>query len=248
MNTLNHIFSRLYTGSRHQLCKDMIDSYQEQDFLTVSFVYFTNLIKNERNQSYIQAMKVMDFILPDGIALQTFWRFTHNLIGSILPNHNGTDFTPYILHYLQRQHIPFSLSLYGAKPEIVQKAAEFARYKGRNVSYVQDGYISFDRESFHNAQKPNTIPILLVARGVPLQEIRTYDNLSYIRNHRVRVMNVGGLLDFRSGDERRAPMRMRGRWERIRRVLHNPRKNLYKIISPLCLPYHILRYFLLQKR
>ncbi len=84
------------------------------------------------------------------------------------------------------------------------------------------------------------INVLLLARGTPRQEIWADEHIDKIRKHKLLVLSVGGLFDFLSGDEHRAPLRMRKArvLETPWRILTNPAKNLRKFVRM----FGIVRY------
>lgn len=83
---------------------------------------------------------------------------------------------------------------------------------------------------------------MLVGRGSPLQETWTEKNREHLRTHGCLVFTVGGLLDFFSGTEKRAPVWMRNiKIEWLYRALSNPKKNLKKTLVSLQLLKFLIR-------
>jgi exopolysaccharide biosynthesis WecB/TagA/CpsF family protein len=248
------ILQKLCSVNKYQVYYDSMSRYTDQGYAVVNFVYFATLsafINHDlhhtaltmKDQKYYDALMAGDFILPDGIALQLL-RYRLKKAHKIhqhekrLPNHNGTDFMPYFLEtlrheYGQRQRI--RLVLYGSYKHIIPHTRHRLLEQGYEVIYSQDGYNVFDRQALSLALQDRTdqdIIILLVGRGSPLQEIRSHESINQIKQYKLLVFCVGGLLDFWGGAEQRAPKLIRwlkGEW--LRRFILHPSKNLTKFVS-----------------
>lgn len=107
------IFTKLYTKNKECACKDILKTYAENGFCVVNYLYFANLVSNgilgktSLNKPFLHAITSGDFLLPDGIALQMYYK---KYFGFDLPNLNGTDFSLYFLQSLKNQE--FNLILY----------------------------------------------------------------------------------------------------------------------------------------
>lgn len=195
---------------------------------------------------YYYTLKQASFLLPDGIALQTFYAAAVSL-GRVssprrrLANCNGTDLTLPLLQALPKDT---QIHLYGAKSAVIKKAADFLRTQGITPASMSDGYHDFDRSIMDTTQKN----ILLIGRGTPLQELRVSQHIQQIKKYNVLVVSVGWLFDFWWGEEKRTPKIFRGRAERLRRLCVNPRKNAIKVRYSLSLPYMIIRHLLLKRK
>ncbi len=94
--------------------------------------------------------------------------------------------------------------MYGAKPDVVAKAADYVRDQlGQIVVGYQDGYEHIEPDALIAAINQSAPDLLLVAMGNPLQE-------SWILENRASldvpiVSGVGALFDFWAGDKPRAP-------------------------------------------
>jgi beta-1,4-glucosyltransferase len=139
-------------------------------------------------------------------------------------NLNGTDFTPY---FFNRSVKPLRVFLLGGKPNVLQKAADYARHQlGQKIVGVCDGYEDIQKKhnlvDAINRTKPE---VLLVALGNPIQEEWILDNRLEL-NAGV-VIGVGALFDFWAGDKSRAPILMqRLRLEWFYRLCLEPRRLL----------------------
>lgn len=136
-------------------------------------------------------------------------------------NLNGTDFTPYLL---RQAHRPLRLFLLGGKPQVAQRAAEYARQQlGQEVVGVCDGYAGMSEMRLIERIARSKPDILLVALGNPVQE-------QWILQHHQDlkvplVMGVGALFDFWAGAKPRAPRVMQSlRLEWFYRLCLEPRR------------------------
>ncbi|MDR2540577.1 MAG: WecB/TagA/CpsF family glycosyltransferase [Candidatus Peribacteria bacterium] len=264
---MKSILTKFYTGTASQLVDDLLDTYQDQHFAVINFLYFAQIVNQElfseskdlteKQREYKKILLKSDYLLPDGIALQIFY-FLANFFRVIhspkprLENLNGTDFTPYFLEEIKKRYgnQKICLLLYGAFPKNIQKASEYMTRKGFNVVYFQDGYRSFEREEATVALEDyqDTINILLVGMTtpkIPLQELRTLRNYQKIKANNLLVMNVGGLFDRWSGSQKRAPKLVRTlKLEWFRRVVTQPKRNIKKVLQSLKLFPYIFRYLI----
>jgi len=247
-HNLSLILSNLALTNAEQTTKNILWIYQEKGWCFVHFLYFATIVLTELDQeksysmqkiAFMAALRMGDFLLPDGIALKLLCK---KYINKELPNLNGTDFLPYFL-----SHIPWDekveILLYWWHDVVVQKAAQHITSSfGHSVVSAQNGFVEFDWSSISKKEE-DTIRILLIGRGSPRQEIWAENHRSKIESMECLVFSVGGLLDFWSGSEKRAPNWMRRfKIEWLYRAISHPRKNLKKTLVSL----KLVR-FLIQK-
>lgn len=263
---MRDILHKISTQSQQEAIHTIIDQRAQKWSLTLHFLYFANVVRNKlfaapadksiQQERYRQALLQWDMLLPDGIALQSFY-WCASLLRKIktararLPNNNGTDFTLPLLQSLHKKYGKrLIVSLYWWTTFGAEKATSFLKKHKITVNYAQDGYTVFDRKSCAQAitQQPTQhYHVLLVARGTPLQELWVFDNHKYIQEHNMLVLSVGWLFDFWSGEEKRTPKFFRWWAERLRRLCANPRKNAIKVGYSLAIFWYILRYLLLKR-
>jgi N-acetylglucosaminyldiphosphoundecaprenol N-acetyl-beta-D-mannosaminyltransferase len=213
-----------------------------------SAIFFVNpdcMNKSVADRDYRQALMAADHILPDGIGLV----IAGKILGTPLrENINGTDMLPFLSTMAAEQKR--SIFLLGGKPGVAEKAGDtIAQNHGVTIAGVMHGY--FDRETENagviEAINRSNASILLVAFGAPLQE-------EWIIRHRAELkpailMGVGGLLDFFSGNIKRAP-----RWLReiglewVYRILQEPGRmwKRYVVGNPLFL-YRVMKWKVLDQ-
>ncbi|MDR0650800.1 MAG: hypothetical protein LBG59_05370 [Candidatus Peribacteria bacterium] len=139
---MKSILSKCYTGTRTSLVDDLLNTYEEQTFAIVNFLYFAQIVsqrlfeegkdKTEKQREYKKILLKADYLLPDGIALQIFYYLAHlfQVIHSPKPwldNLNGTDFTPYFLNEIKKRYgnQKICLLLYGASQRGIEQASEY---------------------------------------------------------------------------------------------------------------------------
>jgi exopolysaccharide biosynthesis WecB/TagA/CpsF family protein len=144
-------------------------------------------------------------VLPDGLGvdLAAWLRY-----GRKFPvNLNGTDFTPALIRYIKR---PLRIGLLGARREVTEKAtAHFAGLAPQHeVRMISDGFFRPEEEADILRKLADFHPdILLVAMGVPQQELFILDKLT--ERHCTAAFAVGALFDFHGGAIKRAPLWVR---------------------------------------
>ena len=202
----------------HGLAQHLLTTLQSKNKVALFFAN-TNFIVQCR--SLLDRMRDAPVIVVnDGVGMDIAAlliqksRFKENL--------NGTDFTPYLF---QRSAKPLRVFLIGGKPDVLQRAADYARHQlGQKIVGVCDGYEEIQKNhrlvDAINRSKPD---VVLVALGNPIQE-------EWILDHRPLlnagiVIGVGALFDFWAGDKSRAPVLMQKlRLEWFYRLCLEPRR------------------------
>ncbi|UWR09287.1 WecB/TagA/CpsF family glycosyltransferase [Ruegeria sp. B32] len=164
-----------------------------------------------KNDQYRAALTQADLVLPDGIGVELAAAMQGERLAE---NLNGTDIVPRLVRRAAK--LGQSVYLLGGTPGTAQAAA--ARLQdtapGLRIAGCRDGFGGIERtEEALDEINQSGADILLVAMGVPLQEL-------WITRHRARlnpnlVLGVGALFDFLAGNVRRAPgvvRRVRVEW------------------------------------
>ncbi len=121
--------------------------------------------------------------------------------------------------------------------------------------YKQNGYtqkdLQWDALSEALVDYHDTINVLLVGMSTPtnpIQELWAARNYAKIKNNNLLVLNVGGLLDFLAGVQKRAPSWVRTmKMEWLYRLISDPERNIEKVKNSFCIFPYIFRYLLLKK-
>lgn len=281
---MKEILQKIYPKSQKQAVDDILKIYEKNEFVVSNFLYFAiiniqklfesnkdinlKFKKTTTQKEYKKAIMKWDFLFPDGIALQIFYRLANirfSLPTKNLSNLNGTDFLPYFLDEIKKRYWSqkICIFLHWAKPSIVPYSKKYLEYKWFNVTYTQDWYSELDRDKLNKSRKDyqDTIDILLVARSTPekpIQELRTTKNRSKIKNNKLIVFTVWWLFDFWAAEvskrwqikwiQKRAPKLIRKiKLEWFRRLITDPKRNFKKVRSSFALFPYVFRYLLLKK-
>ncbi len=157
------------------------------------------------NASYHETLLDSSLNLADGVGLRIAGKLKRT---PIRQNVNGTDLFPRLCAMLEGSGD--SLYLLGGRPGVAQDVAEWIqkRYPQTAIAGYRSGYFEpHEEDGVAEDIRRSGAAVLLVAMGVPQQELWIHRNLEKTG---VRVaMGVGGLFDFYSGRIPRAPTWMR---------------------------------------
>jgi N-acetylglucosaminyldiphosphoundecaprenol N-acetyl-beta-D-mannosaminyltransferase len=171
-------------------------------------VYYANahtMVTAAQNSVLAEALVHSDLLLADGSGV----RWGSALLGTpLVHNLNGTDLVP----ALCKDGAAKSLSVYllGAKPGVAEEAAANLKkaYPGLVIAGTQHGYFPQAKtEQVLEAIRAARPHLLLVAMGVPLQEIWINQYASQLPG--ITCMGVGALFDFVAERVPRAPYAIR---------------------------------------
>lgn len=185
----------------------------------VSFVNPACVNIAARDRGYRRILARAALVLPDGIGI----KIAADLLGvGLKQNVNGTDLFPRLCEMLEARAA--SLFLLGGQPGIAEKvaAAVHESWPRLHIAGLRNGFFETAQEGEVAAQiSASKADVLLVARGVPMQDIFIDRHLHQLG---VKVaIGVGGLFDFVSGRINRAPAWMRDSGlEWIYRLLQEP--------------------------
>lgn len=149
-------------------------------------------------------------IVNDGVGIDIATLLIHNK--KFRENLNGTDFIPLFLKNLGSEAKVF---LFGAKPGIAMRAAQFLQQQ-LNIQVVgyRNGYEEGrDTQQLIDDINSSGANVVLVAMGNPYQEQWIIQNRQQLQAR--TLIGVGALFDFLAGDKPRAPrlvQRLRLEW------------------------------------
>jgi N-acetylglucosaminyldiphosphoundecaprenol N-acetyl-beta-D-mannosaminyltransferase len=171
-------------------------------------VYFVNahcVNVAVRDAEYSRALESADLIFADGSGMAIAARMAGTPLRA---NVNGTDLFPILCQQAAALGVP--MALLGAKPGIAERCAKNMkrRYPGLEFAWIHHGYFREEETPALLASlNKSGAGILLVAKGVPLQELWITRMASQIEVP--VVLGVGALFDFYSGSIPRSPAWMR---------------------------------------
>lgn len=175
-----------------------------------------------------------DLVIPDGVGVKIGLKIK----GVNTPRIAGIEFSHKLIEECAKNN--FSVALVGAKPHIIQKAAENLKseFENLNIVYIQDGYFKNINEVYWGLGEKHP-QLILVALGAPKQEI-------FIRNYRkdhpdAVMVGVGGSFDVWSGEVERAPeiyQKLGLEWlyrtvkqpERFKRIFPNLPRFIFRVL------------------
>ncbi|MEH6720274.1 MAG: WecB/TagA/CpsF family glycosyltransferase [Aurantimonas endophytica] len=160
-----------------------------------------NLVR--RDPRYRDALAQF-LVLPDGIGIEIAGRILHG--APFCENLNGTDFVPRLLASLRE---PLRVALVGGSPGVAERAAAklAASIPAHVYLPISDGYFGADHAPVLASLTTARPDIVLVAMGVPGQELFIADHLD--DRHGRLFIGVGALFDFLAGHVTRAPRAVR---------------------------------------
>lgn len=169
---------------------------------------------------YAAALERSEMVLADGVGVA----MAANMAGTrIRENLNGTDFVPKLLTFAAQRGQ--TVYLLGGEPGTAERAAAALcrQIPGLRIAGTRDGFSGSEDQAAIMDINASGADILLVAMGVPLQELWIDRNFNFLK---ARIcMSVGGLFDFLAGNVSRAPKwvrRAKSEWGW--RLLMEPRR------------------------
>lgn len=219
--------------TRNQAFRELNEAFAERFFTPVAFLNAHSANVAITNAAHAQALERFT-VLADGLGVDMAARVLHGR--PFRANLNGTDFVPDLL---RQAEFPLKVGLLGARPEVADNAVDaFRRIDARHdYRLIHHGFFDADEQSAFLAELKEWRPdVLLVALGVPKQEIWIAENLT--RDHCTVPMAVGALFDFVTGTVPRAPERLRSaRVEWMFRLWQEPGRlwRRYLVGSPVFL-------------
>lgn len=192
---------------------------------SVAWVYANCINIARDNPDYATALRAHAFVFNDGAGIE----LAAKLAGApVRDNLVGTDWIPaFLTACAQRDDAPKRVFLLGSTAPVVADAAELiaSRWPALECVGYLDGY--FDDPTPVLRQIHSSRPeLLVVAMGVPRQELFVHTHREALRAAGVRVTLAGGaVLDYMTGHVARAPKgwrRLRLEW--VWRLLREPRR------------------------
>lgn len=179
----------------------------------------------ENNENFKKALlDEKTTIIPDGIGIVKGAKMLGYKMEDTIP---GVELCTKLFEYCNEYGL--SIFLLGAKKEVLEKLVNVIheKYPKVNIIGYENGYIENKQACFDNIAKLKP-DVILVALGIPHQELLIYNNLSNF--NKGIFVGVGGSFDVLSGTKKRAP--------KIFRKLHL--EWLYRITTE---PKRLKRFF-----
>ena len=173
-----------------------------------------------------------ELVIPDGVGVQIGLK----LIGKDVKRIPGIQFAYRMLQECAKNNQP--VALVGAKPEVIEKAAQNlnSEIENLNIVYLQDGYFEDDDKIISELKSRNP-RLILCALGSPKQEFFIKKAKEIMTNS--LFIGVGGSFDVWAGTVERAPeIWQKCGLEWLYRTIKEPKR--FRRIFPT-LPLFVLR-------
>ncbi len=180
-----------------------------------------------KDRAYAAAVASADFRLPDGIGVELAAKMSGETLEQ---NLNGTDFIPDLLKEAARRSMSVFL-LGGSAGTADAAAARLMRdIPGLRIAGAANGFADMaDTSGVISNINESEADILLVALGVPLQDVWLAENESRLSPG--LLLGVGAFFDFCAGNVTRAPKIIRkARMEWGWRLLMEPRRMAHRYL------------------
>ncbi len=209
--TLNPIKSDFYNIkldilSKKQVlesCKFFFDSGKPN---TIFFLNAHCFNISQSNNEYFNAINNADLLLNDGIGIRLASLIAGLRIGE---NLNGTDLIPEILVLasLEGKKVFFLGGIEGVAENAANRIMSLI--PGIQIAGYRSGYFQKHEEnSLIRHINSSGTDLLVLGMGVPKQELWAYKNLDHLPDLKI-IIAGGAILDFLSGNARRAPIWIR---------------------------------------
>jgi len=185
-----------------------------------------------KDPEFAKILKEAELVIPDGIGVQLGLK----ILGHNVQRIAGVEFGRKILE--KNAQTCNAVAFVGAKPEVIQKAAQNLKkeIQGMNIVYLHDGYFK-DEDEIISELKNTGAKVVLTALGSPKQEFFNYKAKKIMPD--TLFIGVGGSFDVWSGEVKRAPLiyqKLGLEW--LYRTIKDPKR--FKRIFP-ALPLFVLR-------
>lgn len=207
------------SSSKEDILNSIFSDYEKNEQNVIVNINPEIVINNYKNKEFVQNLNNEKYQIPDGIGIVYASKINK---GNIKNRIAGID----LLNEICQKSIKYKskVFLYGAKPEIAEKAKQELEKKhiGINIVGVCHGYIS-EEEAVQeiNKFKPD---ILFIGIGSPKQENFILKNKEKLDSVKI-FMPAGGSFDVISNTLKRAPnwvIKMNLEW--LYRLLKQPQR------------------------
>ncbi len=166
---------------------------------TIIAVNPEKVMKGEKNPDLRVLINSATYQIPDGVGILLASKLKG---GQIRSRVTGVDMMERLLQFAQEEG--HGVFLYGAKEEVVSKAADNIgnKYPGITISGYQNGYIK-NNEALIQQINASGAKLLFVAMGSPRQELWIRENMPKLNT--LVYQGVGGSFDVFAGHVKRAP-------------------------------------------
>lgn len=213
-------FKKIYKNSKNEFYDLVNNNLKNNNKMFIVTANPETLMIAESNSSFKSALlDNKTTIIADGIGVVKGAQILNYNIKETIP---GVELCTKLFEYCNEFHK--SIYLFGAKEEIVKKLCNVINinYPNVKISGYENGYVEDKQAAFEKIStlKPD---VVLVALGIPHQELLIYNNLN--RFDKGIFVGVGGSFDVLSGAKKRAPKLFRNlHLEWLYRIMREPKR------------------------
>lgn len=197
---MKEYFNKLYKGSKREFYDIVKENLISDNRMFIITANPETLMTSENNCNLKKALlDDKTTVIADGIGIIKGAKMLGYTLPGTIP---GVDVCSELFKYCNE--LNKSLFLFGAKEEIVKKLVDVIKQDYPNVIIAgyENGYEK-DRQAVFTRIKTLKPDVILVALGIPEQEILIYNNINNF--DKGIFMGVGGSFDVLSGAKNRAP-------------------------------------------
>lgn len=219
MEKENILGFKVITYKFEKLLDEIFKDYERNEQLFIVNVNPEIVVANYKNKEFKEILNKQKYQIPDGSGI--VWASKKNN-GKIEERITGIDLMLKLCE--KSQNYTSKIFLYGAKQEVIQKAANElqAKYPRINIVGTCNGYEK-EEEAVKQIQKSKA-DIVFVGLGSPKQENFIINNKEKLKNIKI-IMPVGGSYDVISKTKKRAPKWMiKCNIEWLYRLIQEPKR------------------------
>lgn len=198
---MKEYFEKIYKGNTSEFYNLAEENLvNEKKMFVITANPETIMIAEENKQLQDAVLSQESIVIPDGIGIVKGAKMLgYSQIDETI---TGIEFVKKLLEDCNKYKK--SVFLFGAKKEVIDAlvAKIEKEYSNIKIDGAVDGYVTDKQEVFEDIKKKNS-DVVLVALGIPHQEILIYDNLKDF--NKGIFVGVGGSFDVLSGTKKRAP-------------------------------------------
>lgn len=213
-------FTKIYKDSAdsfHNLVKSNLSNNRKMFIVTANP---ETLMIAEKNYDFKSTLlDDATTIIADGIGIVKGSKMLKHDIKETIP---GVELCTKLFEYCNE--LQKSIFLLGAKEEVVSRLVQVinSNYPNAKVCGYENGYVHNKQDVFKKIINLNP-DVVLVALGIPDQELLIYNNLSNF--NKGIFVGVGGSFDVLSGSKKRAPKCFRNlHLEWLYRIMKEPKR------------------------
>ena len=217
---MRKLFDKLYKKSAQSFYEILSDNLKNNKKTFVVTANPETFMISEKNEDVRKMLLDKETIMvPDGIGvLKAGKKIGYNIEERI----TGIDIANELLKFGNEQKK--SIYLFGSKQEVIDSMKEVIKEQYPNLKLVgtSNGYVADKDKVFDEIVKLEP-DIVLVALGIPLQEMLIYKHLN--RFKKGIFVGVGGSFDVMSGMKKRAPkifIKLNLEW--LYRIMKEPKR------------------------